>query len=133
MRAQTRDPEEYRWQSPGGHVCNLCGKSLPRWSLTSKCVTKFEISKLLDATLTIENIREIKAAEELAKRFLTWDIDPDSEDVIEVLQKMIEATDIFLEEDTSIYAEGSANRQNVTIDDDGCIDSSEGIDWGFPA
>lgn len=83
---------------------------------------------MLDATLTIENIREIKAAEELAKRFLTWDIDPDSEDVIEVLQKMIEATDIFLEEDTSIYAEGSANRQNVTIDDDGCIDSSEGID-----
>lgn len=94
----------------------------------TKCVTKFEISKLLDATLTIENIREIKAAEELAKRFLTWDIDPDSEDVIEILQKMIEATDIFLEEDTSIYAEGSANRQNVTIDDDGCIDPSEGID-----
>lgn len=95
--------------------------------LISKCVSTFEISKLLDATLTMENIQEIKAAEELTRRFLTWDIDPDSEDVIEVLRQMIEETDVFLEEDISICVEETANRQNAATSDESSIDSSEEI------
>lgn len=87
----------------------------------------FEISKLLDATLTMENIQEIKAAEELARRFLTWDIDPESEDVIEVLRQMIEETDVFLEEDNSVCVEGTANRPNAATRDGCSIDSSEEI------
>ncbi|KIR53753.1 DNA mismatch repair protein MSH5 [Cryptococcus gattii Ru294] len=91
----------------------------------TKCVSTFEISKLLDATLTMENIQEIKAAEELARRFLTWDIDPESEDVMEVLRQMIEETDVFLEEDISVCVEGTANRQNAATSDEISIDSSE--------
>ncbi|WVQ87582.1 hypothetical protein IAS59_001308 [Cryptococcus gattii] len=90
----------------------------------TKCVSTFEISKLLDATLTMENIQEIKAAEELARRFLTWDIDPESEDVIEVLRQMIEETDVFLEEDISVCVEGTANRQNAATSDEISIDSN---------
>nr|KIR86655.1 DNA mismatch repair protein MSH5 [Cryptococcus tetragattii IND107] len=93
----------------------------------TKCVSMFEISKLLDATLTMENIQEIKAAEELARRFLTWDIDPESEDVIEVLRQMIEETDVFLEEDNSVCVEGTANRPNAATSDECSIDSSEEI------
>lgn len=73
----------------------------------------------------MENIQEIKAAEELARRFLTWDIDPESEDVIEVLRQMIEETDVFLEEDISVCVEGTANRQNAATSDEISIDSSE--------
>lgn len=73
----------------------------------------------------MENIQEIKAAEELARRFLTWDIDPESEDVMEVLRQMIEETDVFLEEDISVCVEGTANRQNAATSDEISIDSSE--------
>lgn len=81
----------------------------------------------------MENIQEIKASEELTRRFLTWDIDPDSEDVIEVLRQMIEETDVFLEEDISICVEGTANRQNAATSDESSIDSSEEVHWGFSA
>ncbi|WVQ82858.1 hypothetical protein IAT38_004993 [Cryptococcus sp. DSM 104549] len=77
----------------------------------TECVSKFEISKLLDATLTDENRREIKAAEELAKRFLTWDIDPETEDVMEVLREMLKAADLCMEEDLDETSEKQGTRQ----------------------
>lgn len=41
--------------------------------------------------MTPQDVKELKEAEELAKRFLRWDIDPETQDVMIVLRDMVEA------------------------------------------
>ncbi|ODN73698.1 hypothetical protein L202_07243 [Cryptococcus amylolentus CBS 6039] len=63
-------------------------------------ISRFDISSLLDATLTSQNLLEITASEELAKKFLVWKIDPEEggeEGVMDVLKGMIEETERVME------------------------------------
>jgi hypothetical protein len=53
-------------------------------------LVNFEISKLLDAELTTEDITELQEAEELCRRFLSWDIDEETQDVRDILMDMLE-------------------------------------------
>ena len=56
----------------------------------SELVAKFEIARLHDKPLRPQDVVELKKAEKLAKMFLEWDIDPDTQDVQDVLKNMIE-------------------------------------------
>jgi hypothetical protein len=56
----------------------------------SECLEKFEISKLLDAELTPEDITELQEAEELCRRFLSWEIDEETQDARDILMDMLE-------------------------------------------
>ncbi|KAK8844830.1 hypothetical protein IAR55_006680 [Kwoniella newhampshirensis] len=57
------------------------------------CVSKFQVAKLHDSRMTDEQKRDMDAAEALARRFLTWVIDPEIEDVKEKLMDMLEETE----------------------------------------
>lgn len=51
----------------------------------------YQLSKLLDTQLTPEQENELEQAENLTRRFLTWRIDPEQEDVLETLKDMLDA------------------------------------------
>lgn len=46
-----------------------------------ECVSKFELSKVFDTGLSIEQAEELRLAEEIMKTFLQWDLSQDTVDV----------------------------------------------------
>jgi DNA mismatch repair protein MSH5 len=54
----------------------------------SDCVSKFQITKLIDATLTDEDLEELAQAEDLAKRFLSWDLQEEDDGILDQLREM---------------------------------------------
>jgi hypothetical protein len=56
----------------------------------SELLARFEIGRLHDKPLTPEDIKELRQAERLAKRFLEWEIDPETQDVMMILKDMVE-------------------------------------------
>ncbi|GFZ44458.1 LOW QUALITY PROTEIN: hypothetical protein JCM24511_02180 [Saitozyma sp. JCM 24511] len=76
----------------------------------TELLVNFEISKLLDAELTPEDINELQEAEELCRRFLSWEIDEETQDVRDILMDMLEPQQE--EEDGEIeYGQGDEARQ----------------------
>ena len=55
-----------------------------------ECIANFEISKLLDDKLSDQDIKELQEAEMLAKRFLDWHIDEETQDIMELLKDMLD-------------------------------------------
>jgi hypothetical protein len=98
-------------------------------------LVNFEISKLLDAELTTEDITELQEAEELCRRFLSWDIDEETQDVRDILMDMLEPQQE--EEDDGIeygqdghdeqdeIADRKADRLQVEKDDCGVLAESD--------
>lgn len=64
----------------------------------SECIATFQLSKILDAELTEEDEAELAEAETLAKRFLSWDIDEETTDVMDVLRDILEVAGVIQEE-----------------------------------
>ena len=58
----------------------------------SELMANFELSKLWDKELSKEERQDLEEAEILAKKFLQWEIDPKTTDVLEVLKSMVEST-----------------------------------------
>lgn len=50
----------------------------------------YEMSKLLDTRLTPDEAAELERAEDLARRFLSWDIGAEGEDTLETLKNMLD-------------------------------------------
>ena len=65
-----------------------------------------QLDKLWDTELTLKEIRELEKCETLAKRFLSWDIDPETTDVLETLQSIYESVMGIEEDDESMDAGG---------------------------
>jgi DNA mismatch repair protein MSH5 len=59
----------------------------------SDCVSKFQITKLIDAQLTDEDMDELAQAEDLTKRFLAWEPHDDDPDLRDQLALMFEVAD----------------------------------------
>ncbi|WWD22617.1 hypothetical protein CI109_107110 [Kwoniella shandongensis] len=70
-----------------------------RAKYVTECVSRYQVSKLFDSTMTEEQKRNMQAAEQLARLFLTWDIDPEVEDVRDKMMDMLEETDPEVKEE----------------------------------
>ncbi|ORY26954.1 putative meiotic recombination-related protein, partial [Naematelia encephala] len=55
----------------------------------TELMSKFELAKLLDRELTEDEKAELEDAEYLARQFLEWDIDADTQDVMDILKDMV--------------------------------------------
>jgi DNA mismatch repair protein MSH5 len=89
----------------------------------SELVSRFELARLHDRPLRPQDIVELKQAEKLAKMFLEWDIDPDTQDVKDVLKNMIE---VCLGSEDDYQGEGEI--QDVKAEKD-TLEVQEMIDW----
>lgn len=61
-------------------------------------MANFQITKLIDATLTDEDLEELSQAEDLAKQFLAWDLQEEDDGLLEQLRSMfvsVESEDVL--------------------------------------
>ena len=77
----------------------------------SELISRFEIAKINARELSRAETKELQQAEELAKRFIGWDIDEETQDVMDILKDMIDA--VYGDEDSDDEDE----RQEETNDD----------------
>lgn len=80
-------------------------------SHASELISRFEIAKINARELSRAETKELQRAEELAKRFIGWDIDEETQDVMDILKDMIDA--VYGDEDSDDEAE----RQEEANDD----------------
>lgn len=82
----------------------------------SELVSNFEITKLIDTELTAEDIAEIQAAEELAAKFIAWDLDAEDGDVLDTLADLLGGDDAQEEEavTTTVETDNAAERVMVS-------------------
>jgi hypothetical protein len=52
-------------------------------------ISKFEVTKIIDATLTAEDVQELQEAEEITKRFLGWDIQGEVTSLRDVMDEIM--------------------------------------------
>ena len=70
-------------------------------------MSKFQITKLIDAQLTAEDIAELVQAEELAKRFLAWEIHEEDDCLVDRLKELFAEVEEEEEEDELELGEGN--------------------------
>lgn len=70
--------------------------------LISRYIATFQITKILDATLTEKDEIDLQKAEELTKRFLLWNIDEENTDVMDILKELL---DMDEEEEMQVEAQ----------------------------
>ena len=80
-------------------------------SHASELISRFEIAKINARELSRAETKELQRAEELAKRFIGWDIDEETQDVMDILKDMIDA--VYGDEDS----DGEDERQDEANDD----------------
>ncbi|WVR09061.1 hypothetical protein IAU60_006122 [Kwoniella sp. DSM 27419] len=86
-----------------------------RARFVTECVTTFQLSKLYDTNLSSKQIEQLDADQALAKRFLSWDIEGDSEDLIEVVRRMLAETEVKWDEE-----EGDSGESESGPEDSDC-------------
>ncbi|WWC90295.1 uncharacterized protein L201_005228 [Kwoniella dendrophila CBS 6074] len=72
-----------------------------RATFVTECVSNSELHKIHDTPLTSKQEAELRANEELAKLFLGWNIDEDTENVRDKVEHMLEDTDVSMYTNTS--------------------------------
>nr|XP_019048099.1 hypothetical protein I302_01864 [Kwoniella bestiolae CBS 10118]OCF27029.1 hypothetical protein I302_01864 [Kwoniella bestiolae CBS 10118] len=73
---------------------NIPKDIVDRAEFVTECISKFEIHKIHNATLTPTQEAELKANEELARLFLSWQIDGEIQNVRDKVEEMLEDTDV---------------------------------------
>jgi hypothetical protein len=85
----------------------------------SELISRFEIAKINQRELSPEETKELQQAEELARRFLAWDIDENTQDVMDILKDMIDAVYGEEEEDNSETEEATQAPRIQDVDGQG--------------
>jgi hypothetical protein len=58
--------------------------------MCSALLARYELSRLWDAELDEQDIENLAQAEDLARQFLSWDIDEERTDIMDILKAMLE-------------------------------------------
>jgi len=94
----------------------------------SELISRFEIAKINQRELSPEETKELQQAEELARRFLAWDIDENTQDVMDILKDMIDAVYGGEEEENPEAEEATQAPRIQDVDDQGQT-ASLAQDW----
>ncbi|WWC57496.1 uncharacterized protein I303_100028 [Kwoniella dejecticola CBS 10117] len=89
-----------------------------RAKYVTECVSKFDLSKLHDNKLTPAREAELKANEELAKKFLSWTFDGNTQVIRDVIEDMLEDTEINKFKIINTVSDPSDSTRGVSAEDD---------------
>ncbi|EIW73074.1 hypothetical protein TREMEDRAFT_26100, partial [Tremella mesenterica DSM 1558] len=82
-----------------------------RARFVTECLSRFELSKLYEEVVTDEQRDELKDAEDLMRRFLSWKIKDDAIDVMEQLKDVLEDRLVYRRGDTPVEEEEEQDRR----------------------
>ncbi|RXK37395.1 hypothetical protein M231_05382 [Tremella mesenterica] len=91
-----------------------------RARFVTECLSRFELSKLYEEVVTDEQRDELKDAENLMRRFLSWKIKDDAIDVMEQLKDVLEDRLVYQRGDTPVEEEEEQDRRvrDVSTEDE---------------